>query len=821
MSNAKLSMNEAETRAELIDPALRDAGWGVDAGSRVAREVIAPGRLRGAGRRGEKEIADYVLVHNRQKLAVIEAKRADAAVSEGLAQAKRYAKKLQTPFAYATNGRAIYRVDMRTGEEGEVGEYPRPQSLWEAAFARGAAREQYWRARFSQVAFEDKGGQWRPRYYQHNAVRAVLEAVAAGRDRILLTMATGTGKTAIAFQIAWKLYRSRWNLHARDAASDADIGRPRRPRILFLADRNILADQAFNEFGAFADDARVRIAPDEIRKHGRVPTNGSVFFTIFQTFLSGEEVDGEPQPNFGEYAPDFFDFIIIDECHRGGANSESKWRAIMEHFSAAVQLGLTATPRRDDNIDTYEYFGEPVYVYSLKAGINDGYLTPFRVKQFISTLDDYIFDGNDEVLEGEPEMGRRYGESDFNRNIEIKAREKERVAQFMREIDAKEKTLVFCASQNHALLVRDLINQCKTGGDPEYCVRVTSDEGETGERYLRAFRDNEKIIPAVLTTSRKLSTGVDARNVRNIVLMREVKSMIEFKQIIGRGTRLFDGKEYFTVYDFVRAYEHFSDPEWDGEPLPAEPCADCGKVPCACAPPRPALCETCGKAPCACASPQVGACALCAQAPCVCARASMLKIKLADNKERSILHISATTFYAPDGTTISARQFVEQLFGDLPNLFDSEEKLRGVWSQPGTRRQLLQELEERGYDGAQLAKLARLVNAENSDLYDVLAHIAFALPPVSRRERVETRYTAICGGCNYKQQAFLEFVLRQYIDQGVGELAEQKLPQLLHLRYGSTADAELELGDMESIRDVFTGFQRHLYAQPPARRPGH
>ena len=268
------------------------------------------------------------------------------------------------------------------------------------------------------------------------------------------------------------------------------------------------------------------------------------------------------------YAPDFFDFIIIiDECHRGGANDESNWRGILDYFSPAVQLGLTATPKRRDNVDTYAYFGEPVYTYSLKQGINDGFLTPFKVKQIATTLDDYMFTPDDQVVEGEIEEGKRYKEPQFNRTIEIEERERYRVKLFLDQIDQREKTLVFCATQSHALLVRDLINQMKKSNDPNYCVRVTADDGAIGDQWLRAFQNNDKTIPTILTTSQKLSTGVDARNVRNIVLMRPIGTMIEFKQIIGRGTRLFDGKDYFTIYDFVKAYEHFNDPEWDGEPI--------------------------------------------------------------------------------------------------------------------------------------------------------------------------------------------------------------------------------------------------------------
>ena len=552
-------MNEAETRAELIDPRLKACGWGVVEGSKVLREHhITAGKIQTGGGRGKREIADYVLVYKGIKLAIVEAKSDVQEVGEGVMQAKQYAEKLQLETTYSTNGKAIYQICMKTGEEGLVTDFLSPEQLWNKTFTK----QNEWREKFANVPFEDKSGTWQLRYYQEIAVKNTLEALAKGQERILLTLATGTGKTAIAFQIAWKLFQTRWTLQ-RDGS--------RRPRILFLADRNILADQAFNSFSAFPEDALVRIKPKEVNKKGRVPTNGSIFFTIFQSFMSGTDTEGNPQPNFGQYPCDFFDFIIIDECHRGGANDESNWRDILEYFSPAVQLGLTATPKRNDNVDTYRYFGEPVYIYSLKEGINDGFLTPFKVKRIKTTLDDYRYTSDDTIVEGEIEEGKLYEEKDFNRSIEIVEREAKRVNIFLDEANQNEKSIIFGANQGHAALLRDLVNQYAKSTDPFYCVRVTANDGEEGERLLREFQDNEKTIPTILTTSQKLSTGVDATNIRNIVLIRPVNSMIEFKQIVGRGTRLFDGKEFFTIYDFVDAYKHFSDPEWDGEPLEEEP----------------------------------------------------------------------------------------------------------------------------------------------------------------------------------------------------------------------------------------------------------
>lgn len=768
-------MNEAETRAEYIDPALKAAGWGVVEGSRILREYhITLGRIEVGNRRSKPVIADYVLVYRNTKLAVVEAKAWDEPLTEGVGQAKDYAQKMAIRFTYSTNGQGIYGIDMESGKEGEFSSYPTPDELWNMTFAE----ENAWRDRFAVVPFEDKGGSHPSRYYQDIAVERVMQAIAEKQQRILLTLATGTGKTFIAFQIAWKLFHSRWNLNREPS---------RRPRILFLADRNILANQAFNAFSAFPEDALVRIAPDDIRKKGKVPKNGSLFFTIFQTFMSGPPKDGQPSPYFGEYPSDFFDFIVIDECHRGGANDESNWRDILDYFAPAVQLGLTATPKRKDNVDTYAYFGEPVYIYSLKEGINDGFLTPFRVKQIETTLDEYVYTPDDMLIEGEIEAGKCYTEADFNKIIEIKEREAHRVNIFMELIDQSEKTLVFCATQDHALAVRDLINQMKTSKNPNYCQRVTANDGSLGDQYLSDFQDNEKTIPTILTTSQKLSTGVDARNIRNIVLMRSINSMIEFKQIIGRGTRLYEGKDYFTIYDFVKAHHHFNDPEWDGEPVEPE-----------INPPKPGP-EGRSSKP---------------HEPSDENKRQKIKVKLADGKARNIQHMMCTSFWHPDGTPMSAMQFMEALYGKLPDFFRDENELRELWSAPDTRKKLLEGLEEKGFGKQQLAEMQRIIDAEKSDLFDVLAYVAYAMPPLTREERADKAKVIIGTHFNSKQQNFLDFVLAHYVSVGVEELDKGKLTPLLRLKYhNSIADAVAELGKPEEISHVFTGFQKYLYQE--------
>lgn len=794
-------MNEADTRANLVDPKLLTAGWGQLEGSHIRREVsITQGRIIPSGGRGSKRskpvISDYVLEYRGRKLAAVEAKKESLSYTEGVRQAKDYASRLQCRMGYSTNGHEIYQIDLVSGQEALVEQFLSPAELWQLTY--GDVAPDYtsaWREAFAKIPFEVKGD-WQPRYYQENAIHNTLEAIAAGQQRILLTLATGTGKTCIGFQVAWKLFQSRWSLQAQKSP----VAAKKRPRILFLADRNILANQAFNDFGPFGEDAIVRIEPGEIRKQGSVPKNASVFFTIFQTFMSGTDTEGNDAPYFGDYPADFFDFIIIDECHRGGANDESSWRAILDYFSPAVQLGLTATPKRTVNTDTYDYFGDPVYSYTLKEGINDGFLTPFKVLPIVGTMDEYVYTpGDGMVVTGEPEPGRVYKEGDFNRIITIPQREDRRVRYWMDRCNPSEKTIVFCATQAHAGMVRDYVNQYAVEKgwttNSNYCVRVTANDGAAGDNDLKVFQDNEKTIPTVLTTSRKLSTGVDARNVRNIVLMRPCNNMIEFKQIIGRGTRLYEGKDYFTVYDFVKAYYNFADPEWDGEPLEPEEPKEAQKKTAALDGGEKEAGDASGDRD---NEPQP----------------EKITITLSDGKTRQIKHISSTLYWSPEGKPISAREFVERMFDDLPQLFGNEDQLREIWSDPTTREKLLSDLSEAGYDAEKLDSMKELIDARDSDVYDVLAFVAYAIATRTRLERVQQAKPAIVKEFgDYKQQEFIDFILDKYIADGVQELAATKMRTLIELKYNTISDATVEFGSPALIRETFVGFQKHLYAE--------
>jgi type I restriction enzyme R subunit len=765
-----VALNEADTRAQFIDPALERAGW---IGMSVRRELhITAGRILGGGKKTAPLIADYFLQHEGRRLAVIEAKKYDSNYTEGHAQAVEYATKLGLPFAFATNGRRIRFIDMRSGSEADLTEYPTPTEL--VALLNKSANG--WLAKFEKLPYENKYED--ERYYQLIAVERSLEAIAKGDRRILLNLATGTGKTRIAFQIAWKLFHTKWNLKNSN----------RQPRILFLADRNFLADQAFNEFSAFPEDALVRIKPSEVSKKGRVPTNGSIFFTIFQSFMT-ESPSGKAEFKFGDYPRDFFDLIMIDECHRGGSRDESSWRGILDYFEPAVQIGLTATPKRTDNVDTYAYFGEPKFTYSLKEGINDGYLTPFRVRKYQGTMDNYVWTSDDTVMEGAVEQSREYESKEFNVSIEIREREKHRVREFLKNMNANEKTIVFCASQNHALLIRDIVNELKESPSTQYCVRVTADDGALGEQYLAAFRDNEKTVPTILTTSKKLSTGVDARNIRNIVILRPVNSMIEFKQIIGRGTRLFEGKDFFTVHDFENASALFHDPDWDGEPEP---------------PLAPKEMEPREKKPVEARDEPVD--------DDTATSREMVRIKLADGKVRLLQSISSTLFYSVEGKPMSLIEFIQSLYDtlSLPEFFKDEAELRLLWSQPVTRLKLLERLEGAGFSKTDLVEIQSLIEATDSDLFDVLEYIRFALSPVSRVQRSHHSVTKLLD-LTENQKAFIEFLVEQYGARGVDELDESRLERLIEAKYSNVIDGVKKLGGVEVVRNLFLNFQANLY----------
>lgn len=771
---------EADTRANYIDPALKAASWQP---VNIKREhYFTDGRKMAGGVRGRRCFVDYLLHKDNRYLAVIEAKKESEHPTKGLQQAIDYANKLRVRFVYSSNGKQTYEFDLETGKGDYIEFYPTPTELEKRYAGETTDLSQELRS----IPFHLEGAM-QPRYYQELAVHAATDAIGQGKSRILLTLATGTGKTFIAFQIVHKIFQARWNRYQPGS---------RRPRVLFLADRNILADQAINTFNPYEKDL-IKINGEEVRKrHGLVPTNAHIFFAIYQAIAERENIDGY----YKAYPKDFFDLVVIDECHRGAANEAGSWRAILDHFSSAVHLGLTATPKRTDNVDTYEYFGQPAYVYSLKDGINDGFLTPYRVKRVRTNLDELVLTKDDVIVEGESGQDL-YQVEDYDRKIIVDERTELVAKAILQNINPLEKTIIFCENQDHALTMRDMINDHKPLKDPYYCVRVTSDEGKVGRELLERFQDNDKDIPTIITSSQMLTTGVDARNVRNVVLDRTIGSMVEFKQIVGRGTRVFDGKDYFTIVDFRGATNNFYDEEWDGEPEAPEPGGTREPTP----PPYTPEPPEGGEGP----QPEPGEPGEPGEP------LPRLKVKLGKHRELKVIDIE-TRYIDENGKPLTIQEFVERLIQQLPGLFKSVDELRDIWSDPDLREQLLAKLLQTGFDKEQLSTLRRMFEADDCDMFDLLAFLAFEQPMATRKSRAEAVRANIAFFEQYQQEKakqFLHFVLNRYEQTGVTELARERLPALIELSgLGTTKDASMAFGGKPAqLLAAFKQLQHQLY----------
>jgi type I restriction enzyme R subunit len=767
-------VSEADTRANYIDPALKAANW---QSSNIIREhYFTDGRKLAGGTRGRRCFVDYLLHKDNRYLAVVEAKKEDEHPTKGLQQAIDYAKKLNVRFVYSSNGKATYEFDLETGKGDYIEFYPTPAELEQRFESTTTDLGQQLR----NIPFHLEGAM-QPRYYQELAVHAATDAIGQSKPRILLTLATGTGKTFIAFQIVHKLFQARWN-RAQPGS--------RRPRILFLADRNILADQAINTFNPYEKDL-IKINGEEVRsRNGVVPTNAHIFFAIYQAIAERENIDGY----YKAYPEDFFDLILIDECHRGAANEAGSWRAILDHFTSAVNLGLTATPKRTDNVDTYDYFGQPAFEYSLKEGINDGFLTPYRVKRVRTNLDELVLTKDDQVVEGESSQDI-YQVEDYDKKIVVDERTELVAKTILNNMHPMDKTIVFCENQNHALTMRDMINKHKAVTDPHYCVRVTSDEGKIGRELLEKFQDNDKDIPTILTSSQMLTTGVDARNVRNIVLDRSIGSMVEFKQIIGRGTRVFEGKDYFTIIDFRGATNKFYDQDWDGEPEAPEPGGTSEPTP----PPYTSDPPVTNDPPTGDPGEPL----------------PRLKIKLGKHRELKVIDIE-TRYIDENGKPLTLQEFVERLLQQLPGLFKSVEELRDIWSDPDQRETLLNKLVQAGFDKEQLTVLRRMFEAEECDVFDLLAFLAFEQPMSTRHHRAEAVRSNQEFFGQYQQDKaknFLRFVLNRYEQTGVTELSRERLPALIELSgLGTTKDASQAFGGKPAhLLEAFKQLQHQLY----------
>ncbi len=785
--------NEADTCRKFVVPKLQAAGWDTDP-HRVNEQVtFTDGRIIAAGSKGHRrpgKRADYLLRYRPDlSIAVVEAKASYCSAADGLQQAKDYAEILGLKFAYATNGHEIVEFDFVEGRERTIPDFPAPDELWRRLLAGNGLSEQT-ADRLLTPAYHLSGKS--PRYYQEIAINRAIQAILQGQKRVLLTMATGTGKTVVAFQICWKLWSSRWN---RDPRKEY-----RRPRILYLADRNILIDdpkdKTFTPFG----DARWKI------ENGIANKSREMYFAIYQAIAKDENRPGL----YREYAPDFFDLIIVDECHRGSARDESSWREILDYFAPAYQIGMTATPKHEDNADTYRYFGDPVYTYSLRQGIDDGFLAPYRVHRVITQWDAAGWRPSQGELDryGRDIPDEEYHTNDFEKRVALRARTEcvaKHLTEFLRKTDPFAKTIVFCVDQEHAADMRqalvnlnsDLVQQY-----PDYVCRVTSNEGDIGRGHLSNFQDLERQTPVILTTSQMLTTGVDAPTCKNIVLVRVINSMIEFKQIIGRGTRVRDdyGKLFFNILDYTgSATRLFADPDFDGDPsIETQEEVDGEgkpvKPPITVKPEEPDEPETPG-GPIIDESPDDG----------------HRKYYF----DGGHVDVAAHLVYEldPDGRQLRVVKFTDYTAERVRTLYRNTADLRRDWSDPKARATIIENLADRGVD---FDELARAADAPDADPFDLLCHVAFNAPLRTRRERAQrlrSEKKDFFAQFGPDARAVLNDLLDKYAEHGVAQFL---LPDILEVppisQHGNVMEISRLFGGSDRLRQAVNDLQTLLYA---------
>jgi type I restriction enzyme, R subunit len=794
-------MNEADTCRKYVVPKLVEAGWDETPHSFTEQRTFTDGRIIPVGkkiRRGKQKRADYLLRYTRDfPIAIVEAKADYKSPSDGLQQAKGYAEILGLKFAYSTNGTGIAEFDFTTGIESIVPTFPPPAELW----SRSHASDDLNPKQVEQLLtpYNLQAGKT-PRYYQDLAIRRVVRAILEGKKRVLLTMATGTGKTPTAFQICWKLWSSRWNL----------TGEYRRPKILYLADRNLLVDDPMlKDFAPFGE-ALHKIA------NGEAVKSREMYFAIYQAIAHDERRPGL----YREYLPNFFDLIIVDECHRGSSRAESAWREILDYFKPATQLGMTATPLRDDNRDTYEYFGNPVYTYSLRQGIEDGFLAPYRVHRVITTADAAGWRPTKGELDryGREIPDGEYHTTDFERIIALRARTEaiaKHLTNFLKSTDRFAKTIVFCVDQEHADETRRILNNLNADlakDHPNYVCRVTADEGTTGRGHLSDFQDLETDTPAILTTSQLLTTGVDAPMVKNVALACTVGSMCEFKQIIGRGSRVRDdyGKYFFNILDYTgSASLHFADPEFDGFPalIKETKIDDEGNVE------EEVVIDTEGYPP-----PDDGAdegAVVGETGPATIddvPKPGMPRKYYVDGGAVEIAHEFVSELDA-HGKKLRVARYTNYTAEKVRTLYPTAADLRRRWMVAEQRREIIEQFAEKGIDFEELARLTRHPDA---DPFDLLCHVAYNAPLHTRRERADRLRKdkkAFFDQYGPDAKEILNGLLDKYAEHGLAQFA---IPEVLKVPPISERGNVIEIagffGGPEGLRDAVSELQMLLYA---------
>lgn len=782
--------NEADTCRVYVTPALRRAGWDVLPHAISEQRTFTDGRIVVSARktrRGSQKIADYILRYRGDfPIAVVEAKRVGLPAAEGLQQAMDYAQILDLKFAYATNGQEIIEHDFLTGRERYLDAFPTPDELW-MRLADATSITPAQAAHLLEPMRREQGKQLR--YYQDIAVHRAVQAIASGQRRVLLTMATGTGKTFVAFQICWKLWHSRWN----------QAGEHRKPRILFLADRNILIDDPKDKTFAPFEDARFKI------ENGTISRGREMYFAIYQALVGSDE----RPPLYREFARDFFDLIVVDECHRGSAREDSNWREILEYFSPAYQLGMTATPRRADNVDTYQYFGNPIYQYSLKQGIEDGFLAPYTVHRVVTDLDAVGWrptPGERDRYQ-QPIPDQEYTTQDFERVVMLRARTDaiaRHLTDYLRSTDRFAKTLIFCVDQEHALEMRNALvrhNADLVAQYPDYVCRVTADEGEIGRGHLDHFKDVERQTPVILTSSKLLTTGVDMPTCKNVAIVRVINAMTEFKQIIGRGTRVRDdyGKLFFTILDYTgSATRLFADPEFDGYPA-------------------------------AVTEEQIGGDGQTIQGattpdtdPTIPPEDDHLPPDLSDEE------LARHKYYVDGGKADVIAEMVYELdangkrglvrFTDytarqVRTLYRTSAEMRQVWQDPLGRARLIQTLDDQGIS---FERLAEVMKQPDADPFDLLCHVAFNAPIRTRRERaqrVQLEETAFFQNYAAGAREILLALLEKYAEHGATQFTLNEVLKVPPLStYGTVIEIARRFGGADKLKQALEQLQTLIYA---------
>ena len=788
-------LSEEDVKFRYINDAITSKGWTKDSIFMEQQVKFTDGKISLHGNivhREKPKFADYVLYVNKATpIAIIEAKDTKHTVSYGLQQAMEYAKMLDVKFAFSSNGEGFAEHDFLTGKERFFGmdEFPTREELierYKKEINEGNGLNEQEEAAINQPLCSGQNI-FPPRYYQLNAINRTINAIAKGKNRILLVMATGTGKTYTAFQIVWRLLKSGL-----------------KKKVLYLADRNILVDQSIEQDFKPLEKVIHKIDYSKDKDKLKELLSHQVYFALYQQLIGQNDAKNYQElfPN-----PNYFDLVIIDECHRGSAKDDSNWRTILDYFSSATHIGMTATPKETRYQSSIGYFGEPVYTYSLKNGIEDGFLAPFKVINITTNIGDEWrpIKGQKDIYGNEIE-DRIYNNSDYDYNIVIEDRHREvaqEVTNYLKSTDRMAKTIVFCADEAHAETMRiALVNanadMCKK--NPDYVVRITGSD-EYGKGKLDYFISVASKYPVIATTSKLLSTGVDCKMVKLIVLDQQIGSMTEFKQIIGRGTRIREkeGKTHFVVMDFRNVTRLFADPDWDGpieiDPdYPPKPCPVCGKNPCVCLKPTPpSACPICGKNPCECPTPVPR------PKPIVDKNGCEVKVI---NKVVSV--------YDTNGKLLRTESITDYTKKNIIDTYATIETFTSKWNALKRKSEIAETLKEAGID---LAVLKHDRNMDDVDDFDFICHIAYGKKTLTRRERAEqVKKRDVFSKYGEQARLVLEALLDKYMDEGISELENLSvLKNDPFRRFGSPANIARLFGGKQGYLNAVNNLTQLIY----------